>query len=178
MAPLYLSGGVCFGTHRHVDVRGKPDEYLVCFDANSLYAYCMTKKLPVGGARWLTQAEIAHLRETEVELWPDEEADFTYFLEVDLHDPRELHDAHADMPMAPEKISVSWEDLSPLSREQWSRNSKARYRPEAKLIPNLRDKTRYVLHLEALKFYVKSGLVLKTIHRGLYFKQRSFLKGN
>ena len=125
----------------------------------------------------MSDAEIAHLLDTEAELWPGQEADFTYFLEVDLCYPQHLHNAHADLPMAPEKITVAWEELSPLSKEQWSRNCKMRYRPQSKLIPNLRDKKRYVLHLEALKFYVKAGLVLKRIYRGVHFLQRSFLKG-
>ena len=168
---------MCYGTQRYIDVRNKPNEHLLCYDANALYAFCMSKKLPVSGARWMTNDEIEHLKITEVDLWPGQEADFTYFLEVDLHYPRELHNAHADLPMAPEKITVSWDELSPLSKEQWLRNSKLSYRSGAKLIPNLRDKTRYVLHLEALKFYVKSGLILKHIHRGIHFYQRSFLKG-
>ena len=55
----------------------------------------------------MTDAEIEHFRATEVELWPGQEADFTYFLEVDLHYPQELHNAHADLPMVLEKITVS-----------------------------------------------------------------------
>ena len=34
---MYFSGGVRFGTHRHVIVRGESTEYLVGYDANSLY---------------------------------------------------------------------------------------------------------------------------------------------
>ena len=63
-------------------------------------------------------------------------------LEVDLEYPIELHDLHNEYPLAPEKINVSKID---------------------KLIPNLNDKTNYVIHHETLKLYLSLGLKLKKI---------------
>ena len=40
-----------------------------------------------------------------------------YFLEVDLEIPEELHDEHNHLPMAPEKIKVTEEMLSPIQLE-------------------------------------------------------------
>ena len=46
-----------------------------------------------------------------------------------------------------------------------------------KLIPNLYDKKRYVIHIRALDQALKHGLVLEHIHRAIKFKQSAWLKG-
>ena len=76
-------------------------------------------------------------------------------LDVDLEYPVELHDLHNEYPLAPEKINVNKVD---------------------KLIPNLNDKTNYVIHHETLKLYLSLGLKLKKIHRGITFKEEDFMR--
>ena len=46
-----------------------------------------------------------------------------------------------------------------------------------KLIPNLYDKKRYVIHIRALDQALKHGLVLECIHRAIEFKQSAWMKG-
>ena len=72
-------------------------------------------------------------------------------LEVDLEYPRSLHDLHSDYPLAPEQIK-----LNKIKKK--------------KLTPNLGDKEKYILHYENLKQYLRLGLKLTTIHRGIKFK--------
>ena len=76
-------------------------------------------------------------------------------LEVDLEYPKNLHDLHNDYPLAPEQIMVN---------------------KVSKLIPNLGDKKKYVLHYENLKHYLKLGLKLTHIHRGIKFKESPWLE--
>ena len=45
-----------------------------------------------------------------------------------------------------------------------------------KLIPNLNDKTKYVIHHESQKQYLDLGLKLKKIHRGISFTEKAWLK--
>ena len=45
-----------------------------------------------------------------------------------------------------------------------------------KLIPNLRDKEKYVLHYENLKQYLDLGLQLTYIYRGIKFEESEWLK--
>ena len=76
-------------------------------------------------------------------------------LEVDLEYPKELHDLHNEYPLAPEKITIGKVE---------------------KLVPNLNDKKNYVLHHESLKFYLKHGLKLTKIHKGITFEEKDFMK--
>ncbi len=75
-------------------------------------------------------------------------------LEVDLEYPAELHDQHNEYPLAPERLMLSKVE---------------------KLVPNLNNKTRYVLHHENLKLYTRLGLRLTNIHRGIKFQESNFL---
>ena len=77
-------------------------------------------------------------------------------LEVDLEYPNELHDLHNDYPLAPERIMC-------------------KNRVE-KLIPNLRNKEKYVIHYENLKQYLNLGLRLTRIYRGIKFEESEWLK--
>ena len=45
-----------------------------------------------------------------------------------------------------------------------------------KLIPNLRDKKNYVIHIEALNQALRHGLILEKIHRMIEFDQSVWLK--
>ena len=77
-------------------------------------------------------------------------------LEVDLEYPKELHDKHNDYPLAPERI-------------------KCKNNVE-KLIPNFRDKKKYVVHYKNLSQYLELRLRLTRIHRGIKFEESEWLK--
>ena len=77
-------------------------------------------------------------------------------LEVDLHYPKRLHDTHNDYLLAPESVECD--------------------RKIKKLIPTLRDKTRYVLHYQTLKQYLALGMELTHVHRGIKFEESHWLK--
>ena len=76
-------------------------------------------------------------------------------LEVDLEYPKILHDLHSDYPLAPERIEVNKVD---------------------KLIPNLWNKKKYVVHYENLKQYLSLGLKLTNIYRGIRFEESQWLE--
>ncbi len=128
------------------------------------------------------------LPERSFEFMPEHEAttfDYTsvpddgptgYILEVDLEYPKHLHDSHSDYPLCPESTAVNVNELSPYSR---SLADKLGIQPTGKcrkLIANLKDKKRYVLHYRNLKLYTRLGMVVTKIHRVLSFTQSKFLK--
>ena len=88
-----------------------------------------------------------------------------YILEVDLQYPEYLHDSHNDYPLAPERIEIKREMLSPYSVAA-AENAGVKIKKIApKLVPNLYDKERYVLHYRNLQLYIALGLKLQKIHK-------------
>ena len=91
------------------------------------------------------------MSEEELKDWGSQKC----ILEVVLGYPRRLHDYHNDYPLAPESVKIGNVE---------------------KLIPNLNNKEKYVLHYENLKQYEEMGLKIRKIHRGIKFKDSSWLK--
>ena len=96
-------------------------------------------------------------------------------MEVHLGYPEELHDYHKDYSLAPEKIKVKEEMLSPYSLEIKKEND-IKVGICSKLIPNLLLKKNYVVHYGNLKYYLSEGSILKKIHKILKFKQSDWMK--
>ena len=47
---------------------------------------------------------------------------------------------------------------------------------DEKLLANLHDKTKYVIHIRNLKESLNNGLVLKKLNRGIKFNQLDLIK--
>ena len=173
-----MRGGISMITHRYTKANNsylseydanRPSTYIVYKDANNLYGHAMVQALPTGEFQWVE--DVSDLDVTTVE--PD--AETGYILEVDLEYPPELHELHSDYPLAPEKMEISHDMLSPYQRQL---KEDLGYKPAKveKLLPNLWDKSKYVLHYQNLQFYLSQGMKLKKIHRVLQFKQSPWLK--
>ena len=96
-------------------------------------------------------------------------------LEVDLEYPQELYDLHNDYPLAPEKMKVTKEMLSPYCesiREKFNISIGQVHT----LILTLNKKEKYVLHYRNLQLYTDLGLKVKKVHRVLEFNQSLWLK--
>ena len=74
---------------------------------------------------------------------------------MDLEYPEELHDKHNEYPLAPERMEINKVD---------------------KLIPNLNNKEKYVIHHKTLKQCLSLGLRLTKVHRGVKFVEEPWLK--
>ena len=175
-----MRGGISTITHRHAVANNKymrkenydPEKessYISYLDANNLYGWAMSQKLPTGDFTWIPSPEYINLDSY------DENSAKGLILEVDLEYPPELHRLHNDYPLAPEKMVVREEMLSDYSREILDREGMTIGKVQ-KLIPNLKDKEKYVLHYRNLQLYLKLGLKLKKIHRALEFSQSKWLE--
>lgn len=127
--------------------------YLIYLDCVNLYGFAMLQYLPTNNFVFLNDQEIDKFDVKSVSC----DSPRGYILEVDLEYPRELHDDHSDLPFAPE----NYVPPSKTSR---------------KLIANLHNKYKYVIHYEHLKECLNNGLKLLKIHRILAFNQGNFLE--
>ena len=96
-------------------------------------------------------------------------------MKVDLHYPEDLHEAHNDYPLAPERKLVKDHMLSLYARTMKENHGIMRDTCE-KLVPNLCDKEGYVCDIRALKFYLEQGLIVTAVHSVLTFDQSPWLK--
>ena len=128
-------------------------KFLIYLDANNLYGWAMSQKLPTHNFKWMTNQEIENIFNNQiVQVWEKTPC----ILEVDLEYPEELHDHHNDYPLCPERVECD--------------------HGVKKLIPNLRHKNNYVIHYKKLMQCLSLGMKLKKIHRGIKFTESAFLK--
>ena len=175
-------GGVCQVSSKYAKANNKYIEsynqdiissYLTYLGANNLYGLAMFMKLPYGNLHWCNDIQ------TTDDVMTYEGNDVGYFLEVDLHYPKHLHDYHKDYPLAPEIMSVQENMVSDVSKDIYKccNNGKTvRDEKTSKLLLTLYDKEKYVIHIRNLKYYLEKGLVLKQVHRCIKSNQSNWLK--
>ena len=122
--------------------------YLQYLDVNNLYGWALSQPLPTGGFKWVdvNPNEISKLATR---------TDKGYLLEVDVSYPKELHNQHNDLPFMCDRMEINGVE---------------------KLVPNLRGKKNYVIHIQALNQVLHHGLRLDGIHRVVKFDQSPWLK--
>ena len=153
-----IRGGITQAVHKYASANNKymgdkfdPNEdttYLQYLDANNLYGWAMSQPLPAGGFKWVdvTPNEISELATR---------TDKGYVLEVDVSYPCELRNPYNDLPFMCERMEINGVE---------------------KLVPKLRDKKSYVIHIQALNQALQHGLRLDRIHRVIEFNQSPWLK--
>ena len=99
-----IRGGVSMISTRHGKTNNEymqeydpslPSKHIIYLDANNLYGWAMSKRLPTHGFKWMSQSKLAN--------WES----IPCILEVDLEYPHELHELHNDYPLAPEHLEMN-----------------------------------------------------------------------
>ena len=112
----------------------------------------MSQKLPANDFKWINN--VSKINEKFIKNY-DEDSDKGYIFEVDVNYLKRLHDLHSDLPFLSERMKID----------------KCK-----KLVCNLHDKKRYVLHIRSLKQTLDYKLKLEKIHRVIEFNQKLWLK--
>ena len=164
-----IRGGICHSIHRYAKANNKymknynnneESSYIQFLDANNLNGWAMSKKLPVNGFKWFDNDKTAepsakHIINEEFIKNYNENDKKRFILEVDVKYLKKLHDLHSDLPFLPERMEIN----------------KCK-----KLVCNLYDKKKYVVHINSLKQALNHGLKFKKIHRIIEFNQEAWLK--
>ena len=156
-----IRGGMCQASYRYVKAnnkymknydKNKESSFLMYVDANNLYGYAMSKKLPVDGFKRIDELSI--FTEDFMKNY-HEESDIGYLFVVDVEYPKNLHMLHSDLPFLPGRM----------------KSNKCN-----KLVCNLNDKENYPAHILALKQALSHGLKLTKVHNVIELRQEYWLK--
>ena len=164
-----IRGGICHSIHRYAKANNKymknynnneESSYIQHLDANNLYGWAMSKKLPVNGFKWIDNNETAepsakYVINEEFITNYNENDNKGYILEVNVKYPKRLHELHSDLPFLSERMKIDKCN---------------------KLVCNLFNKKKYVTHINSLKQALNHGLKLKKIQRIIEFNQEAWLK--
>ena len=133
-----ISGGICQATHRYAKANNKymknydkniEPSYIENLDANNLYVWAMSQKLPINSFKWIEQKKLSKFNEDFIKNY-DENGNIGYFLEVDIDYPKELFYLPEEIPFLPENKKVN---------------------KVKKLICSTENKGKYVIHIRSLK---------------------------
>ena len=104
-----IQGGICQSIHRYAKANNKymknydkniESLYLMYLDANNLYGWAMSQKLPVNGCEWMEK-----LYEFDERFIKNngKNSNKGYVLEVDVKCPKNLCNLHKDLPFLAER---------------------------------------------------------------------------
>jgi hypothetical protein len=144
------------------------DTFIAYYDVNSSYASSLSEPLPLSDFRWLSAEEIESIDLLKV----SDDSETGYLVVCDLTYPEALHDQHNDLPLAPHRVKITKNMLSPFLKD----NASFHHVPSEKLMNTLYPKENYTLHYRTYKFYVAHGLIVKKIHKVMSFKQAPYIR--
>ena len=116
-----IRGGICHSIQRYTKANNKymknydeskESSYIQYLDANNLYGWAMSQKLPVNDFKWIEPVndfkwieDTSKINEEFIKNY-DENNDKGYILEVDVKYPKKLHNIHSDLPFLPKRMKI------------------------------------------------------------------------
>ena len=135
-----IRGGISQVIHKYAKANNKymknhnkniSSSFLMYLDANNLYGYPMMNLLPIGGFKWDDEKIYTEdlIKNFNIN------SKYGAVLEVDIEYPKELHNLQRDLPFLCERVKFK----------------------KNKLVTILNNKSKYVIHISALKQALNHG---------------------
>ena len=161
MVEIGIRGGICHAIHKYAEANNKYmknydkniiSSHLMYLDANNLYGWGMSQKLPVNGFKWIKN--LSKFNENFIKNY-NKNSNKGYIIEVDVEYPKNLFNLHNDLPFLAD------------------RKKNEKYNT---LVCSIHYKENYVVHTKARKQALNHGLKLKRVHKVIQFNQKAWVK--
>ena len=147
----------------------KPSTFISYLDMNNLYGQAMSEYLPYEGFKWLKNVDGFDVMSVS------EKGLIGYFLEVDLNILMNymiytmiIHQLKKNLLF----LVICCQNICKKIADKYD----IKVRDVKKIIPNLGNKTNYVVHYKKLQLYLSLGMKLTRIHRVLKFKKSDWME--
>ena len=104
MVEIGIRGGICHAIHKYAEANNKYmknydkniiSSHLMYLDANNLYGWGMSQKLPVNGFKWIKK--LSKFNENFIKNY-NKNSNKGYIIEVDVEYPKNLFNLRSDLP--------------------------------------------------------------------------------
>ena len=156
-----ILGGICNAIYKYAKANNKymknydvtkESIFLEYVDANHLYGWAMSKKLPIDNFKWETALSI--FTNDFIKNY-DEKRDIGYLFYADIAYPEDLYELHKDLPFLPDRM---------------------KFNKFNKLVASVYYKNNYAIHIYALKQALNHGLILIKVHSVISFRHSAWSK--
>ena len=171
-------------------VESNENKQILYIDANILYGWAMSQYLPTGDFKkiQLCCPSVPFLENTESTLRDDlelcdeieedilstpDDNEYGYFLECDLEYPVEIKEKTENFPLCPEDQTKADPNLI---SDYMNSVKQTNYKPTPKLMCDVTNKQKYMMHHRVFKFHIRMGMKVTKIHCVYRFKLDNWLE--
>ena len=160
---------------RHV--QSDENKQILYIDANNLYGWAMSQYLPTGEfeilplnpCNYTDNYNLEQLVEDLLQIPDDNE--YGFFIECDLEYPAEIKEKTKNFPFCPYQTKADRNLFS----GYMNNINQPNYKPTSKLMCDVTNKSKYMIHYRMFKFYFKQGMKVTKKHTIYRFKQSPWL---
>ena len=158
---------------RHV--QSDENKQILYIDANNLYGWAMSQYLPTGDFKKIKlccEYDSVLMNEIKEDIFntPDDN-EYGYFIECNLEYPAEIKEKTKNFPFCPYQTKAD----PNLFSGYMNNINQPNYKPTSKLMCDVTNKSKYMIHYRMFKFYLNQGMKVTKIHTINRFKQSPWL---